>query len=105
MFTDNEIQKLPKWAQSNIKTLMANVEYYKKKSEEIAGESETNTFIDSYPTKLPLPSNSRIAFKFEKGEIICYSKNDSLELHANYGGNSEFVIKPDISNGVKAKII
>lgn len=104
MFTQEEIKKLPKWAQGKVNRLEADIITWRNKADQVAGESETNVFINHYPNPLPLPKDSDIKFQFEKGEIRCRIIRDGLEIHAmSYKGR--LAILPNVSNAITAIFI
>lgn len=80
MFTQQEINKLPKWAQNKAKALISN-------------DAHNN---------LNLPVTSRVTFEIsENNKITCFIDKGSLSIHANSDSNSTFVIAPEMSNGIK----
>jgi|SRR5690348_10385596 len=101
-FSNEEILKLPKWAQKRINALQFDIEYYENKMQSMLGEHETNTFVKLGTKDQPLPLDSRIKFKLEDGNIDCFLDNDHLEISATYY-EKDFVILPKISNAIILK--
>ncbi len=104
MFTQEEINKLPKWAQNRINKIQSDIKYYSDKADEVAGEKETNVFINRYPNPLPLPKDSDIKFQFKEGVITCKIKNGCLDIHANVY-NVRLAILPQVTNAITIKLI
>lgn len=106
MFTQEEINKLPKWAQNRLNNIEKDIQYWKDKAMEVSGEKETNVYIDHYPPNQTqnLPADSRITFKLEDGEINIQHKDNSLEIHSN-SYNKSLAITPSVTNVVYCKLI
>lgn len=104
MFTQEEISKLPKWAQNKANKIQSDIEHWKSKAKQVEGEQETNVFINYYPTPQPLPKDSDIKFKLSAGEISFRVVRDSIEVHAtSYSGR--LAILPQVSNGILLSLI
>jgi hypothetical protein len=101
------IEKLPKWAQSQIKVLEMNLEYKTKELDRINHNQESNTIVGSgYQLKdeqiTYLRDNQLITFRLENGYVQARIKNDCVEIHTHGG---ELVIRPQVSNGFQIKLI
>lgn len=105
MFTNEEINKLPKWAQQRINTLQSNVEYYKSQVDQITGKEKTKVSIDRFD-KDPsfLPKNSRIKYILKEGEITITHQKNTLEVHAK-AYNADLAIRPVVNNVLKILLI
>lgn len=101
--TDN-LDKLPKWAQQEVKTLQMRLSEAQKELIRINDNPESNTIMGSefqFPGEQIkyLPQNQRITFKLPNGSVQCYIKGDCLELHTNAFTNQlDLFVKPIVSN-------
>lgn len=73
-YTEEQLSKLPKWAQVEIGRLTKDLEMCKADLRRIDGEGVTNTFIEDGLDKHPLPVNTSIIFglKENKNQVRCY---------------------------------
>lgn len=101
--TREQIEKLPKWAQIQVRKILADKESLEQKMSQIEGRGETNTFISAHPTAKPLPRNTRIVFEIEGGKIEVYNKTNCVEVHAQYD-NGRLCVMPNVSNGLQIAI-
>jgi len=64
--------KLPKYAQNEINKLRNDVEYYKKKVNQIEGKEETNVYLTEgrIDNARPLPKNSQVMFVIKPEEKL-----------------------------------
>lgn len=102
MITQNQIEKLPKWAQQEINRLTNENESLKNKLASFNGEAETNTFIRSGRDKIPLPKNSRISFEIGLSSFDIIIDGDLLNVH--HSGDGKLVVMPCVSNVVNIAI-
>ena len=61
-YTQDQFDKLPKWAQQEIKVLEMREKELEIKLAQFAGEQATNTYISEGLKRTPLPINSNIEF-------------------------------------------
>lgn len=64
-YTKEQLEKLPRWAQTEIKTLSQNVASLQERLNEFKGEGETNTFIRWGLQKTPIPNKLYIKLLIE----------------------------------------
>jgi len=104
-FTEEELAKLPKWAQQRITTLEANKKYYKNQVAEMIGKGKagSNVTVD-ISEEYNLPNNSDVVFwiNCEKRDGISLFSNSAIddpsELRISATGTTRLVIKPISSN-------
>jgi hypothetical protein len=101
-YTKEQLEKLPKWAQSEIKRLKGLTESLDKKLSEFNGVSETNTYLKEGIYLKPLTNNARIKFEVGKNklnavEVYINRENGVIEVD---GGMSEnkMVLVPMAAN-------
>jgi hypothetical protein len=98
-YTKEQFEKLPKWAQREIKRLEQNVGHYKEKAMQVSGEAETNTLIVSGIENQNLPKNSRVMFRTEKGYVTIHVEDDgTIDVHANPYDKYNLAFLPRVSN-------
>lgn len=101
-----DLSRLPKWAQSEIRRLTNDLEYWKAQCRE--NITETNTFqeIGLRATDNPLPNNSRIRFvlgpRYEE-YISVQVGRDGKTLHVMAG--SSIGIFPQVTNVIDLMVI
>ena len=84
--TEQQFNKLPKFAQSEIRGLRSDLEVADKKIGEIFGGEETNTLIWNNMDIRPLPNNSSIRFKLQNRNYIDIGVVDNiLRIYGNRG--------------------
>lgn len=94
--TDDQISKLPKYAQTEIDRLAQNVIYYKDKLRS-GEERDTEVFVQhSLQDDIGLPRGSHIRFQLANGNIEAYVGDEGLELFA--GGAYHLAFKPRSAN-------
>ena len=105
-YTKEQFEKLPKWAQSEITRLEANLKHFKEKAAQVSGESETNTHIVSGLDDTPLPKNSRVKFTNDKGSATIHLESDgTIDVHANSKYGHRLAIFPNVSNGISITFV
>jgi hypothetical protein len=98
MITQEQFDRLPKYAQEEMNRINENLVYLGKQLDEIQGIGETNTFIaEGVDTEhMPLPNNSRIRFVFDKSrEIECQVIDGKLHISGKIGA---LIVRPCVSN-------
>jgi len=75
-YTKEQFEKLPKWAQNEIKVLEMNLASTNRILAEFEGKSATNTFLSNGLSKQPLPNNSHVEFHTANSNFapICISR-------------------------------
>lgn len=112
----NDITKLPKWAQEEIKFLQMKVEALTDKVNELsnvnAGVEETNTFILDGLNAKPLPKNSHIEFRLKdkygnlENKVSVYIRRDgNIDINAVSKDGSTFVVMPRASNSLYVNFV
>ena len=96
-YTDGQFQKLPKWAQLEIKRLEIKNADLSKRLDEFTGELKTNTYVRNGLTLSPLPNGSVVEFMVNDTNVTSvYIKNDG-SVNINTSGD-DMAIKPRSSN-------
>ena len=113
-YTQKQFDRLPKWAQGEINRLKMNLEDAEKRVAEVAGDAETNVYIDDFlrgPT--PLPKDCRIKFVDHMGSEYCIRVHRPDEhskegiqvsiLHGKRRMSGRIVVAPEAANVVTIK--
>ena len=96
---------LPKWAQSEVKTLQMRLKESKKELQRMTDNPVSNTILGSNyefqgePIKY-LNNNQRITFVLPTGDIQAVVTGDYLQIHAVPSDYNLFV-KPEVSNVIQ----
>lgn len=96
-----KLEKLPKWAQSEIIVLGNKVRRLNNELQQFQGKQETNTFILQGLDKTPLPNNSDIEFSIGAGyhnKLQCKLNNGILEIFAD-----SLQVLPKLTNHIHIK--
>lgn len=101
-YTKEQLEKLPKWAQSEIRSL----EIYKKSLEqrimEFEGKSETNTYLRDGLDRMPLQNNACIEFQTgdkKQNTATFYIRHDgNIDVNTHSGLGYTMVIIPRAAN-------
>ena len=73
--------KLPKWAQSKIQALEANVKHLKEQIAQIGCQETTNVYIqDDIDRKINLPKNSHLYFIVNGRPVSVMFRGENLEI-------------------------
>jgi len=107
MNLENNTDKLPKWAQNEIRILKMRLEEKTKELERINENPESNTILgNGYQFKdspiVYLNNNQLITFNLSNGYVQAKIHGDVVEIHTNGG---DLLIKPKVSNGFDIKLI
>jgi hypothetical protein len=104
---DRDYSKLPKWAQSELTKLKADVRYWKGKA--TVGPEDSDTFAgsnysDEQDAK-PLGKSERIYFKLKDGEVEVYTDPSGEFVHVRSAGgfHDALIIQPMSANAAKVK--
>lgn len=79
-YSQDQLEKLPKWAQLTINRLESETVYLNKRLDEYTGRAETNTFIRNGLDLVQLPNNANISFR--AGE----KKENKVDVYVNRDG-------------------
>ena len=95
--TNEQFFKLPKFAQREINKLRNDLDYHKKKIDEMLSTEPSNVQISQYPENKNLPNNSNIRFNFKDGNYMEISIIDEqIRVH----GYNAIKILPRASNSI-----
>ena len=104
--TTDQLNKLPKWAQTEIKVLRNDNQSLKRKLNEMFGEAETNTYMDDLLDKKPLINNSSIVFSITGGTVRCrVDRFGNLDINSDSRVGKKFSILPNAANAITIKFI
>lgn len=108
-YTEEQFQKLPKWAQEEILRLKNNNQSLLKKIDELNGDSQTNTFLVEGLNQRPLPKNACVDFKIGENNINTVSvyirKNGTIDINASSKMAQQLVIIPNAANSFYLKFV
>ena len=101
-YTEEQLLKLPKWAQQEIKCLTQNLEYAKKQIAMYNGTEETNTYIREGMDRKPLPKSASVEFKIgerqENTTTVRIVNNKTIDVNTDSRSGGTLVIKPRSAN-------
>lgn len=96
------LDKLPKWAQTEVLRLEKEVEFLQSKLDQVTGVADTNTFLAEGLSSKPLPKNACIDFKVGdnlQNRVSVYIRKDGLiDVNADSRDGSTFMIMPRAAN-------
>ena len=102
MNNQEQFEKLPKWAQSEIKRLQTLTQRLSEKLSEFNGESETNTYLVENFEKKPLTNNAQIEFSIghnKMNKVTVYVRSDGMiDVNAYSSLGQDLAILPRSSN-------
>lgn len=106
-YTEKQFNKLPKWAQSEIRRLEGDNKYFEERLQEYEGKMETNTYLHKGIDNSPLPNNSCVKFCANKQESISvYVMADGLiNVNCDSRNGTRAVILPQASNVFNIKFV
>jgi len=87
------IEKLPKWAQLEIKIMENKLVSIRKELSQLYGEEETNTSIVKISSNKPLPINAN------NNVITCGIYEDTLRVY----GKDTIIVLPRAANSIHIK--
>lgn len=102
--TEEEINKLPKWAQREVNTLQMNLRDALAELERMRSNPESNTFVGHPVTKdvQYLKNHAQVTFMLPTGKITVYvSREGFVDVNANSG--ETFSITPRASNACELR--
>lgn len=101
-YTQEQFDKLPKWAQSELKQSENSVKYLQSKLEVYEGKIETNTVIREGLSKSYLPKNTVVEFHTGKNNlnsVSVYVRQDgSIDINTDSRLGETMVILPRAAN-------
>jgi hypothetical protein len=96
------LDKLPKWAQTEVLRLENEVEFLQRKLDQVTGVADTNTFLLDGLNKKPLPMNSQVEFRVGdklQNKVSVYIRRDGfIDVNGDARDGSTFVILPRAAN-------
>lgn len=102
--TDEQLNKLPKWAQTEITVLRNDNQSLKRKLNEMFGEAETNTYMDDLLDKKPLMKDTSIVFSITGGTVRCrVDRFGNLDINSDSRLGKKLAILPNASNAITIK--
>lgn len=84
MYSTEQLEKLPKWAQREIKSLEMYRKSLEQRIKQFEGEAETNTYIREGIDKMPIQNNAQV--EFQTGE----RKQNTVSVYVRKDGNIDF---------------
>lgn len=98
-YTSEQLEKLPKWAKSEIIRLSNNNTNLESKISEMLGNSDTNTFIIDGLYEKPLINNAIVKFKTNKNSATVYvEKNGKIYVNTDSRTGKRMIILPIATN-------
>ena len=102
MYTQEQFERLPKWAQSEILKLEMREDELNRKLREFEGKEETNTYIKDGLGKMPIINNCTVEFQTgEKGlnTVSVYVRGDgNIDVNTDSRLGHTMCIMPRASN-------
>ena len=108
IMTEEQINKLPKWAQSDFRALTIRLNEVNAELKRINENTPSNTQIQTFGDEAPkyLKNGEGITFTIENGEVNCRVKGDCLEVRGNsLSSEHEMAIRPRVSNVIRIKFV
>jgi hypothetical protein len=101
-YTQEQFDKLPKWAQSAIKRLVSKNEALEQRVRQESGESETNTYLRVFMDKQPMAKGSQVEFNLNdnngSAEVRVDTSGEFIILYGDSRRGKDMVIKPRSGN-------
>lgn len=101
-YTEEQFDKLPKWAKSEIKRLEVYTKTLSQRINEFSGKAETNTFLREGLGEMPLQNNANIEFRTGKNnmnKVSVYVRQDgNIDINAYSHLGQDMFIMPRASN-------
>lgn len=110
--TQEQFDRLPKWAQAHIRSLSREVERAHIEAKvarlETVNPSDVVFLKETYAkTPIALPKTSRIVFKTPEGEIRVFwdERRRHVEVMANSESGEDLIVRPHVSNAVSVRLV
>lgn len=101
-YTEEQFNKLPKWAQSEIRVLKMDNSELKTRLNEYEGVDPTNTYISEGLSSSFLPNNANIEFKMgdkqEHTVRVRVNKYGLVDVNTDSRSGKDMVILPRAAN-------
>lgn len=95
-YTEEQFNKLPRWAQNEINRLEHNIIHLVKKNDEIYGEVSTNVFVQDLMEEPTLPKNSIVNFYADENNqnrVTVSIKNGKLQINGDSAIRKDMVLR------------
>lgn len=101
-YSKEQLEKLPKWAQSELNRLQGLTQTLEQRLSEFNGESETNTYLIEGLDKKPLMNNAHIEFTTGQNNLnkVCvYVRRDGMiDINSDSRLGHTLVVLPRAAN-------
>jgi hypothetical protein len=101
-YTQEQFDKLPKWAQSEINKLKNYTQSLEQRIMQETGEAETNTYLRVFLEKHPMAKGSQVEFNLNDNngsvEVRVDRSGEFIILYADSRRGKDMVIKPRSGN-------
>ena len=101
-YQKEQLEKLPKWAQTEIRSLENSVKYLEQQISELIGESESNTYLVEGLNKKHLINNAKIQFEIGHNNMnkvnVCVHPNGMINVNTDSRLGHTMVIMPRAAN-------
>lgn len=108
-YTTKQFEKLPKWAQSEIKVLQNAKKTLERQLSEINGTSETNTYLLEGLSSKPLINNACIDFRTGEKNLnsvrVYVNRYGFVDFNCDSRAGKEMVLMPRAANSFYIKFI
>ena len=105
MKPEHDIARLPKWAQSEIRRLRADVDFLTRKLK--VGPEDSNTFADPYASyaRRPLGKGPTIEFQLRDGSIRARVEHDPNDVpYLDVNGSNNLAVFPWAANALRIRV-
>lgn len=102
IFTAQEINKLPKWAQEKLHILNNQVRTMRGAMQEMTEETPSNVYWNDYSTDARkfIPDNAIVRFQLPDGYITMHMYDDRVQVL----GSTRIKLNPHASNHIEIRI-
>jgi hypothetical protein len=108
-YTQEQFDKLPKWAQSEIKRIDQYTKTLEQRINEFSGQSVTNTYIQDGMDIIPLLNNARIEFTTgHEGTDrvrVCVDRHGMVDINTDSRMGKTAVLVMSASNSFRIHFI
>lgn len=108
-YTKEQLERLPKWAQSEIKTLEHYTKSLQEQLDQFNGESETNVFLREGMSKMPLRKDAHIEFYTDMRLVnkasIYVMKDGRIDVNTDSRLGKTMVIVPNAANSFRIDFV
>lgn len=101
-YTNEQFDKLPKWAQREIRSLEEQRKSLQQRLMQFEGKSETNTYIREGLDRIPIQNNAQVEFKTgdkQANTVSVYVRKDGdIDINSDSRLGQTMVIMPRAAN-------